>query len=111
MSVATETTRCFVDLWQRETVLRRKQIVIEAPTDVDMARLGRLDGEELARLANMSEWDADWEVEEVEPHEIDSDIDISSPVPDERTADIVFVRDEGGGLVDADSGERASFLD
>lgn len=111
MSVATETTRCFVDLWQRESVLRRKQIVIEAPTDMAMARLSRLDGEELARLANVCEWDADWEVEEVEPHEVDRDIDISSPVPDERSADIVFVRDEGGDLVDADSGDPAPFLD
>lgn len=71
MSVATETTtKHFVDLWQRKTTLRRRQIVIEAPSEWNMERLSHLDGEELARLADEYGCDSDWEIEDVEPLDV-----------------------------------------
>lgn len=112
MSVATETeqtTKHFVDLWQRETILRRKQIVIEAPTGWDAQRLAALDAEELSRLADEYVCESDWELEDVEDCEFVDEIHISGPVPDRLSADIMFVEDESGELIEAESGDPAAF--
>lgn len=110
MSVATEqSTKHFVDLWQTETVLRRKQIVIEAPSDWDASRLAALDGEELSRLADEYNSDADWETEEVEDWEVKSRIDVSGPVPDNLSPDIIFTMNKVGDLIEAESGDPAAF--
>lgn len=110
MTVATEqTTKHFVDLWARETILRRRRIVIEAPAGWDASRLADLDGEELSRLADEYGCDADWEIEEAEDWENSSSIDVSGPVADDIEPDIVFNMSKFGELIDIDSGERATF--
>lgn len=109
MTVATDLTKHFVDLWQRETILRRKQIVIVAPSEWDAARLAALDGEELSRLADEYGCDADWEVEEVESCEVSNGIDVSGPVSDDLSPDIIFTLNKVGDLIEAESGEPAAF--
>ena len=107
----TETMKHFVVLWEKATVWRRKQIVIQAPADLNMKRLRQLDGKQLAQMGEDYGYDADWELVDIEPHEYKTDISLSGYVPDEVSADIVFVRNESGHLVDADSDEPAPFLD
>lgn len=110
MSVATEqTTKHFVDLWARETILRRRRIVIEAPAGWDASRLADLDGGELSRLADEYGCDADWEIEEAEDWEDSSSIDVSGPVPEDITPDIVFKVNKVGDLIEAESGDPAAF--
>jgi len=110
MSVATEqTTKHFVDLWARETILRRRRIVIEAPAGWDASRLADLDGGELSRLADEYGCDADWEIEEAEDWEDSSSIDVSDPVPDDIEPDIVFKLNKVGDLIEAESSEPATF--
>ncbi|MBX3444357.1 MAG: hypothetical protein KF774_18290 [Planctomyces sp.] len=110
MSVATEqTTKHFVDLWARETILRRRRIVIEAPAGWDASRLADLDGEELSRLADEYGCDADWEIEETENWDTSNGIDVSGPVADDITPDIVFKMNKFGELIDVESGEPAAF--
>lgn len=109
MNVATETTtKHFVDLWQKETTLRRRRIVIEAPSEWTMENLSSLDGEELARLADEYGSDSEWEIEDVEPHDVES-IDISGPVEPNLSPDIVFTHNKAGDLIDAETGDLASF--
>ncbi len=111
MSVATETTtKHFVDLWQKETTLRRRRIVIESPSDWDMKRLSRLNGEQLARLADEYGSDSEWEIEDVEPHDIEN-IDISGPVESDLSPDIVFAHNKVGDLIDYETGDLATFTD
>lgn len=111
MSVATETTtKHFVDLWQKETTLRRRQIVIEAPSEWTMESLSHLDGEELARLADEYGCDSDWEIEDVEPHDVER-IDISGPVEAKLSPDIVFKANNEGDLIDYETGDLATFTD
>jgi hypothetical protein len=109
MNVATEqTTKHYVDLWAKETTLWRRQIVIEAPSDWDMKRLSRLDGEQLARLADEYCSDSEWEIDDVEPHDVES-IDISGPVEADLSPDIVFGQNKLGDLIDVETGDLASF--
>ena len=113
MSVATETeqtTKHFVDLWERETVLRRQRIVIEAPSEWDASRLASLNGEELARLANEYGCDADWEIEDADGWEGLSEIDVSGPVANDITPDIVFRSNKVGDLIESESGDPAAFV-
>jgi len=110
MSVENKmTTKHYVDLWARETILLRKQIVIEAPAAWDASRLANLDGEELAHLADVYGCDAGWETEEAEDWEDSSSIDISGPVPDDIKPDIVFRMNKVGDLIESESGEPALF--
>lgn len=110
MSVATkQTTKHFVDLWARETILRRRRIVIEAPAGWDASRLANLDGGELSRLADEYGCEADWEIEEAEDWEDSSSIDVAGPVADDITPDIVFKVNKVGDLIEAESGEPATF--
>lgn len=96
---------------ERQTVVRGKSIVIEVPAELDVKRLRQLNGEELARLADECDCDAEWEAEYTDPEEVDSEIDVSGPIPDEVPAHICFVQNEDGELVNAKSGEPAPFLD
>jgi len=96
MPDATEqTTKHFVDLWQEETVVWRKRLVIEAPSDWDASRLADLDSAELTRLAHA--YGDGWDSVEVRPHEVEK-IDISGPVPDDVSPDIVFRRNKVGDI-------------
>jgi hypothetical protein len=109
MSVATEqTTKHFVDLWQTETTLRRRRIVIEAPSEWTMENLSSLDGEQLARLADEYGSDSEWEIEDVEPHDVER-IDVSGPVEVKFPPDIVFKANNEGDLIDYETGDLASF--
>ena len=73
-----------------------------------MESLSHLDGEELARLADEYGCDSGWEIEDVEPHAIES-IDISGPVEADLSPDIVFTQNKVADLIDAETGDLASF--
>lgn len=104
-----QTTKHFVDLWERETVLKRQRIVIEAPSEWDATRLAKLNGEELARLASEYGCDADWEIKDADGWEVLNEIDVSGPVPDDMQPDIVFRMNKAGDLIEDESGEPAPF--
>lgn len=103
------TTKHYVELWARETILLRKQIVIEAPAAWNASRLANLNGEELAYLADVYGCDADWETEEAEDWEDSSSIEVSGPVPDDIKPDIVFTMNKVGDLIESESGKPAAF--
>lgn len=111
MSVATEqtTTKHFVDLFAKETILRRQRIVIEVPADWDATRLAHLDGEELSRLADESGCDAPWEYERVDGWKELQQIKVFT-APDNLLPDIKFRMNKIGDLIEAGSGEIAAFV-
>lgn len=113
MLVATETeqatTKHFVDLFAMETIVKRKRIVIEAPSHLNEDELADLNGETLARLADKYGCDADWEFEEVDGWEQLSEIHVSGPVLDDMQPDIVFRFNRAGDLIESESGEPAPF--
>jgi hypothetical protein len=104
------TTKHYVDLFARETVLRWKRIVIEAPADWDATRLKRLDGTELARLADENYCDAYWDFYEPEDFEELSEVELE-PASNDSKPDIVFRMNEAGDLIEAESGNPAAFVD
>ena len=110
MTVATEQrTKHFVDLFALETIVKRKRIVIEAPSHLNEDELAELNGETLARLADEYGCDADWEFEEADGWEQLGEIHVSGPVPDYIQPDIVFRMNKVGDLIEAESGEPAAF--
>ena len=111
MSVTTGTRNWRVEPWEKRTVRRRREIVIEAPADLDAEHLRQLDGEELCRLADEYGCTSVWKTEYAWREEVDSKIGVEKHGSDEIGADIVFVQDETGALVDYESGEAARLLD
>ncbi|MEX1028315.1 MAG: hypothetical protein WD049_09995 [Candidatus Paceibacterota bacterium] len=111
MSGMTETKKWSVELWEMRTQRRRRKIVIEAPGDLDAEHLSQLNGEELSDLADECGCTAVWKTEYAWREEVDSKIGVERRASDAVAADVVFVRDETGDLVDYGSGEAAPLLD
>lgn len=101
-SQTAPTRRVFVDLWANETLLQKRRIVVEVPSDCDDEEIKELGGDTLDGIAVGLRIDACWETEDAESFEVLEDISIEEGVPEHLEADLVFVRNQDGFLVDVE---------
>ncbi len=93
------TRRVFVDLWAHETLLQKRRVVIEVPSDCTNEELKRIGGNALDDWANAEQVDSQYETEEPDEFQVLESITVESGVPDHLDSDLVFERDENHGLV------------
>jgi hypothetical protein len=87
-----------VDLLAHETLLQKRQIVVQVPSDCDPEEIKELTVDELDYLADQFQCDSYWETEDrygVEPF----DVDVEVCKLDGAEADLTFARNERGELV------------
>jgi hypothetical protein len=90
-----------VDLWAYETLLQKRQLVVDVPSDCESDEIKELTVDELDYLADQFQCDSYWETEDrygVEPF----DVDVEVCKCDGVEADLTFARNERGELVAID---------
>ncbi len=93
------TKRVFVDLWANETLVQKRRIVVEVPTDCDDKEIKEVGGLTLSEIADEQCVDAHWETDYPDDFDVQDCINIEDGVPEHLEADLVLVQSEDGNLV------------
>jgi hypothetical protein len=64
------TRRVFVDLWAHETLLQKRRVVLEVPSDCTNEELKRIGGNALDDWANAEQVDSQYETEEPDEFQV-----------------------------------------
>lgn len=94
-----QSRRVFVDLWAHETLLQKRRIIVEVPSDCTDDELNELEGRAFDDWANAEQIDSHYEIEEPDEFQVLETITVEPGVPDHLESDLVLNRDEIDGLV------------
>ncbi len=93
-----KSRRVFVDLWAHETLLQKRRIVVEVPSDCTDDEVNELEGSALDDWANDEQVDSLYETEGPDDFQVLESITVESGVPEHVESDLVLVRDTDGWL-------------
>lgn len=92
-----KSQRVFVEIWALETLLQRRRLVLEVPSNCSVEEIERIGGIIFDDWANAEGVDSWYETEDHEDFEVLDQISVEAGVPDHLDSDLVLVR--GGDLL------------